>query len=204
MLIFFLNLLIRNVQMIVTAHKISKTKKGEKKTHTPTKFALLLSNRSFPLAFNSVLNDPEARKQRLRVTAPFTGICRLTNQKTEPASFAGCAGEGNAQTMATGALSGRREVVTCCTCCARPPINEWMMPVFRLGDLEDRRTRQVQRLKNIGPKLQFSHKSNTTGLFYSNAATWWRDKHSYGNTHPAPHSHVVRKKTERTSLISVR
>lgn len=71
------------------------------------------------------------------------------------------------------------------------------MPVFRLGDLEDRRTRQVQRLKNIGPKLQFSHKSNTTGLFYSNAATWWRDKHSYGNTHPAPHSHVVRKKKQK-------
>lgn len=76
-------------------------------------------------------------------------------------------------------------------------MNEWMMPVFRLGDLEDRRTRQVQRLKNIGPKLQFSHKSNTTGLFYSNAATWWRDKHSYGNTHPAPHSHVVRKKNRK-------
>lgn len=163
--------------------KYQKDKKQNKKNPphvNDMKFALLLSNRSFPLAFNSVLNDPEARKQRFRVTAPFTGICRLTNQKTKPASFAGCAGEGNALlTMATGALSGRREVVTCCTCCARPPINEWMMPVFRLGDLEDRRTRQVQcitqRLKNIRPKLQFSHKSNTTGLFYSNAATWWRD-----------------------------
>lgn len=72
MLIFFLNLLIRNVQIIVTAHKISKRPKreGEKKQKPTTqirdvndmKFALLLSNRSFPLAFNSVLNDPEARK----------------------------------------------------------------------------------------------------------------------------------------------
>lgn len=58
-----------------STQNIKKTKKGGEKTKNkkqkPTtqirdvndmKFALLLSNRSFPLAFNSVLNDPEARK----------------------------------------------------------------------------------------------------------------------------------------------